>query len=105
MAHTVTLSVQEQQLCESLKNHNFLWNSDNFNHTLIATEFCNTAQMGHEDCYKCSNKYNGSIISTIDIPCKLMVIGDAGVGKTSFVQRYVSKRYKDVYQWTVGGNI
>ncbi len=38
-----------------------------------------------------------------EVTVKIIVIGSSGVGKTSYIKRYVSKSYSDQYKWTVGG--
>lgn len=43
--------------------------------------------------------------STIERSFKVIVVGDATVGKTSFVQRCVNDVFKDDYKGTVGGKI
>ena len=37
-----------------------------------------------------------------DILLKLMVLGDSGVGKTSFIHRFVDGKFCDKYVTTVG---
>lgn len=40
-----------------------------------------------------------------EILFKILIIGDAEVGKTSFVKRYVNSSYDKNYKATVGGEI
>ena len=40
-----------------------------------------------------------------EILFKVLVVGDAEVGKTSFVRRYVRASYDKNYKATLGGNI
>ena len=41
--------------------------------------------------------------NAVELPQKLIVIGDSGVGKSSFVRRFVARHYARQYQPTVGG--
>lgn len=43
--------------------------------------------------------------STVERSYKVIIVGEATVGKTSFVQRYVNDVFKDDYKGTVGGMI
>ena len=36
---------------------------------------------------------------------KVILVGDAGVGKTSFVQRYVDQSFLKDYKATIGGKL
>lgn len=101
MAQTVTLTVAKQcSVCESAES--LLWSSGDFSRTLFTSQFSDSGTFEQEQCYKCTRR-NGSVMNTVDIPCKLLIVGDAGVGKTCFVQRYINKKYTDKYSWTVGG--
>ena len=40
-----------------------------------------------------------------EIVLKVLIIGDSNVGKTSFVQRYISNTFRGTYKWTVGGKV
>lgn len=42
--------------------------------------------------------------STVERLYKVLIVGDATVGKTSFVQRYVNDIFRKDYKGTVGGN-
>lgn len=37
-----------------------------------------------------------------ELTIKVIIVGDAAVGKTSFIQRYVTNAFQSNYKWTVG---
>lgn len=41
--------------------------------------------------------------STVERSYKVIIVGEATVGKTSFVQRYVNEIFREDYKGTVGG--
>ena len=41
----------------------------------------------------------------LEMPVKVIIIGDPGVGKTSLIQRYINQKYTDNYKWTIGGRL
>lgn len=45
----------------------------------------------------------GNIMNHREIIFKILIVGDAEVGKTSFVQRYVNHSFEKNYKVTVGG--
>lgn len=74
-----------------------------------STELCASIRIEDSDFasnftqQKYQQKYPNYNFSLIELPRKITVIGDANTGKTSFVRRYVSRRYSDEYAWTIGG--
>ena len=48
-------------------------------------------------------RYLSYIVHTVELPCKVIVIGDSGVGKTSYVQQYVTHVFHARRTWTAGG--
>lgn len=45
----------------------------------------------------------GKDLQEVIIPGKIILVGDPGVGKTSFVHRYINRKFTGNYKWTVGG--
>jgi GTPase SAR1 family protein len=39
----------------------------------------------------------------MDLPVKILVVGNSGVGKTSLCNRYMNDRFNKAYKPTVGG--
>ena len=48
------------------------------------------------------NEFRSSAAGDYDYLIKLLVLGDSGVGKTSFLVRYVDDRFCDRFLSTVG---
>jgi GTPase SAR1 family protein len=38
----------------------------------------------------------------LNIPLKIVFLGDVAVGKTSIIQRFLSKKFEDTYNTTIG---
>ena len=78
------------------------WTSGDFTHIAAPSDYAvinnNTDQLNRS-----TDLSNHGVTPREDLPCKIVVIGDAGVGKTSFVRRYISKVFTNTYRWTVGG--
>ena len=52
---------------------------------------------------KFEKKYGDYVLSELEIPRKVLLIGDAGVGKSTYVRQYISRIFDAQNIWTAGG--
>lgn len=56
-------------------------------------------------CKTRDRKYHYQTFPTKRTDRKIIVVGASNVGKTSFVQRYLSGDFTGLHTWTAGGNV
>lgn len=90
----------------SLLEHSLYHKSWDFSSDFSGTEDTNelNCEDQHDFNYNKTLNLKSSVISNTEICQKLIIVGDAGVGKSCFIERYVSGTYPDIQKWTAGGN-